>query len=58
MRRGVRGEPNPGENSKAQLEEFKRLEDEGYLYYLDETDFCLIPSVPLWMAKHWRILNS
>jgi len=25
------------------------------LYYLDETGFCLIPSV-LWMAKHWRIL--
>jgi len=60
MRRGVR-EPNPGEyeHKKAQLEEFKRLEDEGklYLYYLDETGFCLIPSV-LWMAKHWRILNS
>jgi len=50
MRRGVRGEPNPGEyeHKKAQLEEFKRLEDEGklYLYYLDETGFCLIPSVP------------
>jgi len=59
MRRGVRGEPNLESTSKkAQLEEFKRLEDEGklYLYYLDETGFCLIPSV-LWMAKHWRILN-
>jgi transposase len=50
MRRGVGGEPNSGEyeHKKAQLEEFKRLESEGklYLYYLDETGFCLIPSVP------------
>lgn len=50
MRRDVGGEPNPEEyeKKKAQLEEFKRLEDEGKinLYYLDETGFCLIPSVP------------
>ncbi len=50
MRRGVGGEPAPREyeDKRAQLEEFKRLEDEGeiYLYYLDETGFSLIPSVP------------
>ena len=50
MRRDVAGKPNPLEykEKKAQLEEFKRLEDEGKinLYYLDETGFCLIPSVP------------
>jgi len=52
----VLGEPNPGEyeHKKAQLEEFKRLEDEGklYLYYLDETGFCLIPSVPYGWQKN------
>ena len=33
---------------KAQLEEFQRLDELGEidLYYLDETGFCLIPSVP------------
>ncbi len=50
MRRDVGGEPNPKEykEKSAQLTEFKRLEDEGKmnLYYLDETGFCLIPSVP------------
>lgn len=50
MRRDVGGEPNPVEykHKQAQLEEFKRWEDEGliHLYYLDETGFCLIPSVP------------
>jgi len=50
MRRDVGGKPDPLEykEKKAQLEEFKRLEDEGKidLYYLDETGFCLIPSVP------------
>jgi transposase len=50
MRRDVGGQPDPLEYKakKAQLEEFKRLEDEGKidLYYLDETGFCLIPSVP------------
>lgn len=50
MRRGVGGEPDPIEykEKKAKLEEFKRLEDQGQinLYYLDETGFCLIPSVP------------
>ena len=50
MRRDVFGEPNPAEypEKKAQLEEFQRLESEGEinLYYLDETGFSLIPSVP------------
>lgn len=50
MRRDVGGEPNPIEykHKQAQLSEFKRLEDEGliHLYYLDETGFCLIPTVP------------
>ena len=50
MRRAVGGEPNPQEykEKQAQLEEFKRLESEGNidLYYLDETGFCLIPSIP------------
>jgi transposase len=50
MRRGVGGEPNPQEyqEKKQQLEEFKRLEDEEKidLYYLDETGFCLVSSVP------------
>ena len=50
MRRGVGGEPDPLEykEKKAQLSELKQLEDEGKidLYYLDETGFCLIPSVP------------
>ncbi|MBE9205302.1 IS630 family transposase [Nostoc sp. LEGE 06077] len=50
MRRDVGGEPEPIEYAEksAQIAEFKRLEDEGTinLYYLDETGFCLIPSVP------------
>lgn len=50
MRRDVAGQPNPEEyqGKKVQLEEFKRLDSEGTidLYYLDETGFCLIPSVP------------
>jgi transposase len=50
LRRGVGGEPEQGEyqEKKAQLEEFKRLEDEGEinLYYLDETGFSLIPNIP------------
>ncbi|NJL64005.1 MAG: IS630 family transposase [Methylacidiphilales bacterium] len=50
MRRGVGGEPPNQEyhDKKAQLEELKRLDDEGEidLYYLDETGFCLIPCVP------------
>ena len=50
MRSGVGGEPDPIEykEKKAQLSELQRLEDSGQidLYYLDETGFCLIPSVP------------
>jgi transposase len=50
MRRDVAEEPDPieYEEKSAQLTEFKRLEDEGKmnLYYLDETGFCLIPSIP------------
>lgn len=50
MRRDVGGKPDPIEykEKSAQLTELKRLEDEGEinLYYLDETGFCLIPSVP------------
>jgi hypothetical protein len=50
MRRDVGGEPDPEEynEKQAQIEGFKRLEDEGKinLYYLDETGFCLIPCVP------------
>lgn len=50
MRREVGGEPDPREykEKKEQLEKFKRLEEQGKidLYYLDETGFCLIPSVP------------
>lgn len=50
MRRDVGGNPDPIEyqEKSAQLAEFQRLEDEGeiHLYYLDETGFCLIPSVP------------
>ncbi len=50
MRKGVGGKPPSQEyqDKKAQLEELKRLDDEGQidLYYLDETGFCLIPCVP------------
>ena len=36
------------QDQKAQLEELKRLDDDGKidLYYLDETGFCLLPCVP------------
>jgi transposase len=56
MRRAVGDEPDPLQykDKQAQLEVFKRLEDEGKinLYYLDETGFCLIPSVPYgWQDK-------
>jgi transposase len=50
MRRCVRGEPDPLEykEKQADLIELKRLDDAGEinLYYLDETGFCLIPTVP------------
>jgi len=50
MRRDVGGEPDAIEykEKQAQLAELKRLEDAGQinLYYLDETGFSLIPSVP------------
>lgn len=50
MRRDVFGQPDPIEykEKKEQLSELKRLESEGKinLYYLDETGFCLIPTVP------------
>jgi hypothetical protein len=50
MRRGRGGEPltYTYQEKKAQLEEFQRLDELGEidLYYLDETGFCLIPSVP------------
>ena len=50
MRRGVGGEPNEDEyeEKQAQLEELKRLELQELidLYYLDESGFSLIPSVP------------
>jgi transposase len=56
MRRDVGGEPEPliYKEKQAQLSELKRLESEGKinLYYLDETGFCLIPSVPYaWQNK-------
>jgi len=50
MRRGVGGEPNEDEykEKQAQLEELKRLDFQELidLYYLDESGFSLIPSVP------------
>lgn len=50
MRRDVFGKPDPLEykEKKQKLEELQSLEDQGKinLYYLDETGFCLIPSVP------------
>ena len=56
MRRAVGGEPDPivYKEKQAELEALKRLEDEGKidLYYLDETGFSLIPSVPYgWQDK-------
>ena len=62
MRRGVGGEPNPDEytEKQAQLEELKRLDEQGLidLYYLDETGFCLIRERSLWLAEYRRILND
>lgn len=50
MRRQVGGEPNSIEyqDKQSQLAELKRLENalKINLYYLDETGFCLTPSVP------------
>jgi transposase len=50
MRRAVGGEPDPSEYQEKQqeLKALKQLDDAGEidLYYLDETGFCLIPSVP------------
>lgn len=50
LRRVVWGQPNAAEyaDKQAQLTELKRLDVAGEidLYYLDETGFCLIPSVP------------
>ena len=50
LRRVVGGQPNAAEyaDKQAQLTELKRLDVAGEidLYYLDETGFCLIPSVP------------
>jgi transposase len=50
MRKAVGGKPNRQEyqEKKAQLEDFKQLENEGKinLYYLDEVGFSLVPSVP------------
>jgi transposase len=50
MRRDVGGEPDPVKyaEKQAQLKGLKQLEDLGIinLYYLDETGFCLVPSVP------------
>ena len=56
LRRAVGGEPEPRqyEEKKAQLEALKRLENEGKinLYFLDQTGFCLMPSVPYgWQDK-------
>lgn len=61
MRRAVGGEPNLIEykEKRAKIEEFKRLDDEGQidLYYLDETGFCLIPSVPYGWQNIGEYLN-
>ena len=50
FRRAPWGQPNPQEyrQKQAELEELKRLEDEGKLelYYLDQVGFCLIPCIP------------
>lgn len=50
FRRVVAGAPEPQEyvHKQDQLEELKRLEDQGQLelYYLDEAGFCLIPCIP------------
>lgn len=71
MRKAVGGKPEPEEyqQKKAQLEEFKQLENAGKinLYYLDEVGFSLVPSVPYgWqnigeyltiLSRHSRRLN-
>lgn len=61
MRRAVGGKPNLIEykEKRAKIEEFKRLDDEGQidLYYLDETGFCLIPSVPYGWQNIGEYLN-
>jgi len=71
MRKAVGGKPEPDEyqQKKAQLEEFKQLENAGKinLYYLDEVGFSLVPSVPYgWqnigeyltiLSRHSRRLN-
>ena len=71
MRKAVGGKPEPEEyqQKKAQLEEFKQLENAGKinLYYLDEVGFSLVPSVPYgWQnigeyltipSRHSRRLN-
>ena len=71
MRKAVGGKPGPEEyqQKKAQLEEFKQLENAGKinLYYLDEVGFSLVPSVPYgWqnigeyltiLSRHSRRLN-
>lgn len=71
MREAVGGKPEPEEyqQKKAQLEEFKQLENAGKinLYYLDEVGFSLVPSVPYgWqnigeyltiLSRHSRRLN-
>ncbi|MCL6749750.1 IS630 family transposase [Nostoc sp. CCCryo 231-06] len=50
MRRAVGGKPETQiyQEKKAQLSELERLDEKGEidLYYLDESGFCLIPSVP------------
>lgn len=50
FRRGVCGQPQATEYSdrKNQLEQLQQLDEQGMinLYYLDETGFCLTPSVP------------
>ena len=61
MRRAVGGEPLPQvyQEKKTQLEEFKKLDEQGEidLYYLDETGFCLIPCIPYAWQKGRRIFN-
>lgn len=50
MRRSVGGKPESQvyQEKKVQLEELELLDKKGEidLYYLDESGFCLIPSVP------------
>lgn len=64
MRRGVGGEPNPEEyqQKKAELEELKHKDSKGEinLYYLDESGFSLIPSVPYAWQKigEYLTINS